>query len=272
MPQEGSSPVCIAGMHRSGTSTVAQLLYRSGLHLGDEDELMAGNRANADGYWENLHFVKVNDDILKAYGGGWDMPPPFPPGWERAEKIRPLRERAQGLVDRLERGAGRGEVFGWKDPRNSITLPFWLSLTPEMRVVVCLRNPLETARSIGRRGPTSLALCLSLWKAYNLSIREALNSDRYIVTHYDSYFSRPRTELRRVLRFAGIPASDQLVSLVRSRVIQGNLRNQAATTQELRGHDPSGEIGALYADLCERAGWDPDRGAPRRVTGTAPRG
>ncbi|CAN5740926.1 hypothetical protein BH20ACT11_BH20ACT11_16750 [soil metagenome] len=30
--QESTPPVCVAGMHRSGTSTVAQLLCRLGLY------------------------------------------------------------------------------------------------------------------------------------------------------------------------------------------------------------------------------------------------
>lgn len=45
-----SAPVCVTGMHRSGTSLVARLLHECGFHLGREDELLAPNPANVEGY------------------------------------------------------------------------------------------------------------------------------------------------------------------------------------------------------------------------------
>ena len=49
----GKPPILIAGMHRSGTSMVAELLYRCGLALGAEDQLfLPANEDNPAGYWE----------------------------------------------------------------------------------------------------------------------------------------------------------------------------------------------------------------------------
>ena len=33
-------PICVAGMHRSGTSMVSRLLYQGGLYLGPDSEMM----------------------------------------------------------------------------------------------------------------------------------------------------------------------------------------------------------------------------------------
>jgi hypothetical protein len=44
------------------------------------------------------------------------------------------------------------EWWGWKDPRNCLTLPFWQGFFPGMKTVVCLRHPLEVVRSLERRG------------------------------------------------------------------------------------------------------------------------
>lgn len=60
------TPICIAGMHRSGTSAVAQLLHRCGIRLGDESVLMAVAPDNPDSFWEDTRFVAVNDAILGA--------------------------------------------------------------------------------------------------------------------------------------------------------------------------------------------------------------
>ena len=59
--------VCIAGMHRSGTSMVAKLLSLCGVYLGGEEELMPPDNYNADGYWENLGFVEINNSLLSHF-------------------------------------------------------------------------------------------------------------------------------------------------------------------------------------------------------------
>ena len=253
LPEAESAPVCIAGMHRSGTSTVAQLLHRCGLHLGDENELFAAGPTNPDGFWENSRFVKINEQLLAAYAGGWDAPPLLPTGWHEDNELRPQRDAANRLLADFD---GR-ECWGWKDPRNSLTLPFWLDLMPDMKIVVCIRNPLEVARSLRERGNSSIVLGLNLWKAYNRALLENAPEGRYIVTHYEAYFHRPQVEIRRVLDFLGLPASSQLISLVRSRVIQG-LRHQFSTMEDLLQSNLSRDVRDLYLEMCAKAEWNPE--------------
>src|SRR5260370_25326723 len=142
-------PTCITGMHRSGTSMVAKLLYLSGLYLGPENELIPATPDNPDGHWENAQFIELNDEILNELGGGWDHPPLLPDGWCRGEadgqpapqRLLPLKEKAGALVERFQ----EHEPWGWKDPRASLTLPFWKSLLPWLKGVISLRNPLEAS-------------------------------------------------------------------------------------------------------------------------------
>jgi hypothetical protein len=154
--------------------------------------------------------------------------------WWRAESLSPLRAEAESLIGEFDEFG----PWGWKDPRSSLTLPFWMGLLPDLKVVTCLRNSLEVAYSLRNREFSSLTFGLNLWRTYNECLRETLPEGRYLVTHYEAYYHRPQQELRRVLEFARIPASDQLVALVRSRVIKG-LRD-------------------LYIEMCDEAGWDPD--------------
>src|SRR5580765_3890389 len=72
----GAGSICIAGAHRSGTSMLARLMYSCGLDLGPQQDLMPAARDNPEGFWENLHFVRLNDEILNTSGGAWDLPPP----------------------------------------------------------------------------------------------------------------------------------------------------------------------------------------------------
>jgi len=120
------APVCIAGMHRSGTSMVTRLLKDCGLFLGAEEELVGPALDNSEGFWENRNFVGLNEDILARFGGSWGEPPAFPTRWEFGSAVDPLLGRAGELVARFS----RHRHWGWKDPRNSLTIPFWRRSTP----------------------------------------------------------------------------------------------------------------------------------------------
>ena len=45
--------VCIAGMHRFGTSLVTNLLKNCGVYLGREEDISAKGFDNPEGFWEN---------------------------------------------------------------------------------------------------------------------------------------------------------------------------------------------------------------------------
>jgi hypothetical protein len=182
-------PLCISGMHRSGTSMVARLLNVCGLDLGPERDLLPPAFDNPAGFWENADFVRLDDALLRTWGGSWHRPPVTPGGGGE------LRGRALGLVGRF---AGR-EPWGWKDPRCCLTLPFWRGLVPGLRVLVCVRHPLAAARSLAARGGVPYGEALGLWLEYNRRVLAAVPPAERVVTHYESYFEAPRAELRRVL-------------------------------------------------------------------------
>jgi hypothetical protein len=122
-------PVAVVGMHRSGTSMVAKLLQQAGLHLGDETDLMPAADENPEGFYEHLEFVRLNDEVLNAAGAGWDCPPAAGFDWDD-EALDPFRVRAQRLAAPL----AERPPWGWKDPRTSLTLPFWRRAFGPLRV------------------------------------------------------------------------------------------------------------------------------------------
>ena len=251
LPVKAWGPACVAGMHGSGGPMVAQLLSRLGLDLGGAP-LVAGP-ADPESRWSSAAFVGINEGVLRALGGDWDVPPTAEPGWEHAGDLDALRREAGRLVE----GFRVDGPWGWEDPRSSLTLPFWLDLLPETKVVVCVRNPLEAADALRGQGVTSLAFGLNLWRTYNERLLEALPPGRYAVTHHDAYLYRPQAEIRRVLDFLGMTAADQLISLVRSRVVR-RTRYRFFEADELDGFDRTGRLQELYLRLCEEARWDPD--------------
>lgn len=241
-------PVCVVGMHRSGTSLVANLLSLCGFYLGREEDLMPASSDNEKGYWENRKFVQLNEEILQALGGSWECPPVTSEGWHQEERIVPLKLKAKALL----REFTDRKFWGWKDPRNSITLPFWMSLIPELKIVLCLRNPFEVSQSLRRRHYTASQYGLSLWWLYNQSVLETSTPVNRIVTHYEAYFHTPQKELQRMLGFLNLQASEDTLKGC-DEVISRNLRHSRFRTEQLLEEGVEPEIFDLYMELCDEA-------------------
>lgn len=240
-------PVCIAGMHRAGTSMVARLLEGCGTDLGGPAHFAPPAPDNREGYWEDLRFLALNERILDRLGGAWDHPPDLAPGWESSPILEPERREAHGLV------SGRAEPWGWKDPRNSLLLPFWRRIVPGLKVVVCLRNPLEVADSLRARGYTSERFGLELWEAYHRALEAATLDSPALVTHYESYFADPRAELDRLLEFLGLEASPGVRAAVVTAASAG-FRHQRRMSAEVQSSRLSEAAKQLYDALCRRSG------------------
>lgn len=253
--------VCVTGMHRSGTSLVANLLRLCGLYLGAEQDFLPATPDNQAGYWENRQFSDLNDEVLKELGGTWDFPPVTSEGWPEQVRFNDLRIRAERLLVEFR----SHEPWGWKDPRNSLTLPFWISLGsfktpflygqgPKLKTVICVRNPFEVFYSLRDRQYTPNAAGLNLWLIYNqMALDSTLPEDR-IVTHYETYFRAARPELRRLLEFLNLPASDELIEHGIT-AISGNLRHQQFR-EEMLDETLDPRIANLYQALCREADYD----------------
>jgi hypothetical protein len=209
-------PAIVCGMHRSGTSMLARLLHGAGFSLGDETRLMPGKTDNPDGFFEHLDFVALNDRLLKTFRGAWDAPADWPEGWFESDDLLALREEARALLEAT--AAVRPGAWGWKDPRNCLTLPFWQFLRPGIRVVHCVRNPLEVAESIGARSDHSIYFGLGLWRNYHEQFLRALvrlPAQQALVVHYDALLADPESELLRMCGFLGMdlkPAEMQRIT------------------------------------------------------------
>jgi hypothetical protein len=240
-------PVCIAGMHRSGTSMVASLLHAAGLYLGIEADVLPGLK-------ENRRFNNVNQRILKQLGGNWDEPPPIPNEWAGSGFDR---QRAE--VRALFAHFANHEPWGWKDPRTCLTLPFWQELLGPMRVVIVVRNPLEVAESLQQRNDFSTERGMSLWYEYNCRLLAAAGTAERIVTHYDAYFEHPDREARRLLNFLGLPLDADSMATV-SGIRRTNRRHHRHTRRDLIAAGLPPSVLDLYSELCQAAEWsDSDR-------------
>lgn len=228
---------------------VARLLHDCALYLGPANELLPPNSANAEGHWENVRFVNLNDRILAQFGGWWKYPPSFPVGWEFSLELEPLFKAGEELVGRFH----NQDYWGWKDPRNSLTIPFWRRLIPGLKVVVCLRNPLEVSRSLYERGDATSASQVGLWLAYYRQLLASVPPALRIVTHYQSYFHDAAAEIKRVSEWLGLQVS-AVAEQHASAHVTGSLRHHQVTPDELAEAAVPNEVLELYLSLCAEAG------------------
>jgi len=170
--------IIVTGMHRSGTSLVAQALGWAGLYLGDR--LKGPSRFNPDGYFEDLDVIHFHEQLLAANGARWEL-------YQTLQHLR-VPEECEAVAKALLAGKFGGRaVWGWKDPRTTLFLSFWDRLLPGARWVLVARRPAETVFSLQRRrdmrqhtqNPLKRAqMALQLWIHYTRCILDFARAQR----------------------------------------------------------------------------------------------
>ena len=231
----GQPPVILLGMHRSGTTLLSKLLRPAGLHLGD------WRGADTD---ESIYFQNLNEALLRLASASWDEPQPF----VRALKNVRLSEAMAGaLADYLNDGSlskpflgKRGESlfaqaspWGWKDPRTCYTLPLWLKLFPEAKVLFIHRNGVDVAQSLVHRNQrlmntfngslrcTTLSGAFELWEMYNQQclrwLAEVPATQQHTVS-FENLMTAPEAELKAVCEFLHLSGASPDLGALAGRV------------------------------------------------------
>ena len=137
--------------------------------------------------------------------------------------------------------------WGWKDPRNTYTLPIWLDLFPEAKVIHIYRHPMDIVNSLMTRRARGLRRLsekqsgwkkaiswyhmvqkfipskkvfvdlrggspeegLVMWEEYMQQARSHVNSlgDQAIEIKYEDFLEHPARVLGQLSEFTGLEAS-----------------------------------------------------------------
>lgn len=239
------APVPVLGMHRSGTTLVAELLAGMGVRMG---------RRRMTVLAEPPEVVRLHEWLLRRAGGSWEYPLALD-----ALLVNPdAREDAARLIARMARRLARGAApWGFKDPRTAFTFELWDEAVGPLRPIVVRRDPRDVAASLAARARTETG-----------GRRRVLSSRRL------------RTRLAALVR--GEPA--QRVYTVRSwrpdeglglwceynRRIDGALAATGAEHHELRFEDLLADPLSAVTALAEFVGVDAPGAAARRALHSAP--
>jgi hypothetical protein len=252
-------------MHRSGTSMLGRLLEELGMFFG----------AFKDENNEALFFQDLNEWLLGQCGGRWDNPTPFNDYFWRSDEtvkwtelyIRNLLASPRSIQFLGPRFALRGigglaVPWGWKDPRNTFTLPLWLRIFPDAKVISIERNGIDVAQSLRARenqflkdaphfykknrgafflrprrsGFAHSPRCLlledgfALWEEYTSqaeAVMAGLPAHRVLRLRYEDVLDNPAIWLARSADFCGLKTTQSRVE----KVVK-NIRADRATAYE----------------------------------------
>ena len=247
-------PIIIIGMHRSGTTMLARQLEALGVFVGKRKE---PNH-------EATLFLDIDLWLVGQCGGSWDNPQPIRYLLENKE----IRAQVSDYIYRYLLSTPRAISYlgwqryfrykspfafdvpwGWKCPLSTFTLPIWLDLFPDAKIIHIRRHGVDVANSLrqrGRRGVTptlfrtlyhklpilhalrpktgefirvrcdSLEGGLSLWEEYVAEAQRHVCAlrDRALELKYEALLREPEEVLNQVIHFAGLSVSDEAIKRV----------------------------------------------------------
>ena len=165
----------VLGMHRSGTSCLTGSLQQAGLELGEYSDW---NPHNLKGNRENSEIMQLNEQVLNANGGSWDIPPRQEVSWPPA-----LQANARFILEKY----AHHPFWGFKDPRTIFTLDGWLDLGLKPFYIGIFRHPLAVAGSLMKRSGDALTQkqALDMWHAYNERMLERYEQSPFPLLCFD---------------------------------------------------------------------------------------
>ena len=240
-------PVIVIGMHRAGTSMLTRILQGFGFFMG------RNTTRNEECRWMNA----LNYWVFDQASATWERPS----GVDTILTDQRSRQLAVDYLSGITDGpASVGylgwtrwlrhrsmhhlpHAWGWKDPRNTYTLPLWLQVFPNARVLHITRHGVDVAESLRVRHRTALNAAadryrrrrwlyvnnplapkrsgfahaasvddlgygLDLWKAYTERVRAHTRSlgDSALELRYEDLLNNPEHHLGNIVQFCGLRA------------------------------------------------------------------
>jgi len=184
-----SGQVVVLGMHRSGTSSVAGLLARFGMHVGPADDLLVGPD-NPKGHYESGRLHGACLRRLADAGGDWRHPPTHAP----AAAVDAFRREVGALVGEFD----LQRPWLVKEPRLCLVARELLPLLTRPVFVHVVRDVDAVAASLAARDGMDPAAALALWERYTRDAFAASAGWPRVLVDYDALCAEPLRVARAV--------------------------------------------------------------------------
>jgi hypothetical protein len=226
--------VLVLGMHRSGTSLCSHILSALGVDMADDIGVDVGNEM---GHWERWEIAEFHDRIFSLFNR--DYWGPFhdfilPVAWWADPRVAHIRREIAAFLKKRMGDA----YFGFKDPRTVRLMPVWHQIFNELKLapklVLCLRNPAQIARSLKARDGLDPEIGEYRWLVHMIDFfRYASNFD-FCTVQYEEWFNNPSANLGKLQKFLGLPwqQSEADLDLVLSGIIDSAARHDGSEHRE----------------------------------------
>jgi hypothetical protein len=259
--------VLVLGMHRSGTSLCSHLLSALGIDMSDKipgpgSTSPSPHPSNPWGHWERWEIVEFHDRILGLFNRGYFgrfHEFALPVAWWADPRVVQIRHE---IVAFLGERMG-GSYFGFKDPRTVRLLPLWHQIFNELRltpkVVLCLRNPAQVARSLNARDGLDPEIGEYRWLVHMIDFFRYASKIDFCTVEYEEWFSNPSANIQKLQKFLDLPwqQSNADLALLLSGIIDPAARHDDPD------HREAGQ--PLVRSLYKLAGRADQDGAPEQI-------
>jgi hypothetical protein len=207
--------ILVLGMHRSGTSLVAQLIAKWGAFMGND--LMPADKFNSDGYWEYNPLFHFHEKLLEKTNNKW-----YAPSEEinTKELLIEFGDEARLLVKNMDQS---GDIWCWKDPRMSLFMDFWNEILAGREIIhiVVNRPPNDIASSLLVRDKMPAILSISLWEYTTIKIFQKLsNESNYRLIDYEKIILYPEISCKDLFNYLNKSSQLKKSQIIYNKMVQ----------------------------------------------------
>jgi len=133
----------LAGMHRSGTSLVANWFHDSQIFIGFD--LLEAASTNKKGHFEDFEFLELHKKALRDKGlheTGLFL---------NEDQEWRFNNENHAIASSIMARRSSMDLWGWKEPRSTLYLDQWKDLIPNLKVIGIYRHPELVIKSLYER-------------------------------------------------------------------------------------------------------------------------
>ncbi len=208
----------ILGMHKSGTTLLAQIFHHSGINM--DTNLATDISYDQGNKYERQSVLALNIALLTGSKGRSILK-------LAPSEIRPIiHNQRSHMKELIQRYNEQYPHWGFKDPRTCLVYPIWESELPKHKIIVIYRSHMDIWPRYRKkkvhnyyRQPYQAWQFMKNWCEYNNNILSYLNNTEmdFLVLNYHKLMTT-QTEFEHLEKFAGIKLTDQRrMDLYRSR-------------------------------------------------------
>lgn len=189
------SCIIVLGCYRSGTSAIAGILSKLGVHMGDQFD--PPNKNNPSGYWEDLAFKNIHKKF------------------ENSDDPKIIIE----YLNLIEKRENSHNLWGVKDPLLCVNLMKLVkNIRKDYKLIICRRNTDAVALSMSKalkekKYPMKF---LPLVEFYIQQMNNQIQQYRgpILEMDHDETLKNPEFHISRIANFIGVPNQKKLTNFI----------------------------------------------------------